>query len=340
MFRAALCVAAAVAVADAAGHDAVVGFEAPVEGLYAANADISPPTTATNASQCAARCLSTPGCISFNLCGTAAPFDCGVSAFNMSYVPGSAAECAWYRRVVERNDTRLGPLAVPWALVPPASGVALTGGPLADAFTNNIVQYLLTRDPADMLHFFALRAGRPLSNSSCYGWGGWIPGSEAGNFLMGGGSALRWLAPGAQPALAAAVAAVVDGIAEYASPNGWAWAFNELQIGDDNLPDYCAAVSVGRGEKKGWGARAVRRPYSPPEPAALVRSGLFADFSTLTLQECPGRSTSRGLRWTSLATTRSCHSLCRPTAARTPSNPFLMASTTSRAGATGRPLAT
>jgi len=224
-------------------HDAVPGYGAPVEGLYAASADLSPSTKAASAAACAARCGASAGCVSFNLCGTAAPYDCGVSGYSIAYVPArDAPECAWYRRLLPRNDTALaGGLAVPWALEPPASGVALTGGPLAGAFANNVAQYLATRDPRDMLHFFAQRAGRPLANSTCYGWGGWIPGSEAGNFLMGAGSALRWLAPGSQPALAAAVAAVVDGIADYASPNGWAWAFNESQIGDDNLPDYCAA---------------------------------------------------------------------------------------------------
>ena len=69
----ALCAAAARAQLDQ--------FLPPTPNTYAANADLLPPVTvAGGAAACAARCVATPGCISFNLCGA----ECGVSGWSIS----------------------------------------------------------------------------------------------------------------------------------------------------------------------------------------------------------------------------------------------------------------
>ena len=58
------------------------GFAPTVDGIYAANADLIPAVKSSNLAACAALCLATPGCISFNFCGTS---DCGVSGWAMNY---------------------------------------------------------------------------------------------------------------------------------------------------------------------------------------------------------------------------------------------------------------
>lgn len=84
-----------------------------------------------------------------------------------------------------------------------------------------------------------MRAGKtPPANSTCFGWGGWIKGSETGNYLMGAGNYLAWAD---DPALRAGVQSVVDGISALRSPTGWLWAFDESDIWANNLPDYCAS---------------------------------------------------------------------------------------------------
>jgi hypothetical protein len=135
------------------------GFLPPTAAEYIADADIAPVVAVAAAEECAARCLGTPGCVSFNLCAqpaNATAFNCGVSGWSMSYVAAAAETCQWYRRIVPRNDTAVRQ-AVPWLLTAPTS-VAITAGPLLNAFETNI-QYLHTRDPLDMLFFFAQRAG-------------------------------------------------------------------------------------------------------------------------------------------------------------------------------------
>lgn len=159
----------------------------------------------------------------------------------MSFVPAAAAQCAWYRRSIPRNDVRVTQ-AIPWQLQVPTSGVTLApGSPLAVGFAGNL-DYLNSRDPLDMLYFFAERAGVQNPPGKCYGWGGWIRGSEAGNFLMGASNAIRW-APN-ETRLMNNTRQVVDGIQGYAQPNGWAFAFDESEITYDNLPDYCASWVV------------------------------------------------------------------------------------------------
>ncbi len=228
-------VAAAALFAPAAA-DPLAAFQPPVAATFAANADLQTPIVVPDAATCATACLARDDCISFNLCGAAGSFRCGVSGWNVSYVPAAAASCSWWRRTIPRNDTYIVQ-AVPWLLAPPTRGVSLNAGPIADAFRGNVDLYLRVRDPLDMLHFFSLRAGAaPVG--ACFGWDEWIKGSATGNFLMGVGGALRWMD---DAALSAAAATVVEGIAQYAMPDGWLWAFNESDIGADNLPDYCAS---------------------------------------------------------------------------------------------------
>ena len=230
---------ASLALAAAALAQDVPGFLPPRAGLIAATADMFPPRNVSSPQACADWCTSTPGCISFNFC---APTACGIQTWSPSYNPQAAPACAYYRRSIPRNDAP-APRAIPWALAVPAPGtVSLQGGPMADAFAGNLRDYLLLRDPADMLHWFAWRAtGVEPNTSQCFGWDKWIKGSATGNYLMGAGSALQWTE---EPALRAGVQAVVAGIRSFQDKaTGWLWAWQESDIQDnaDNMPDYCAS---------------------------------------------------------------------------------------------------
>lgn len=215
----------------------VPGFLPPLPNMYAKDSDMFPPQTGLTLAQCSTWCLNTSTCISFNLCGT----DCGIQTWSMSYNPAPAENCSWYRRQVPRNDAP-APRGVPWVLEVPAPGtVNLSGGPIADAFMSNVNDYLKVRDPLDMLYWFAYRAGNPNPPGQCFGWGGWIKGSETGNFLMGAGGALQWTE---DALLRANVNTVVAGIRKFQDPTtGWLWAWEESDMMDnaDNLPDYCAS---------------------------------------------------------------------------------------------------
>jgi hypothetical protein len=182
--------ALAAALAPGASAAALDGFLPPVAGQYAADADMAPATAVTSAEACAQRCVAWPGpqCVSFNLCALNATHSaCGVSGWNVSYVPAAAAGCAWYRRSLPRDD-RPAAQAVPWRLAVPHAGVALTGGPLADAFGINVAQYLGVRDPLDMLHFFAQRAGAD-PPGQCWGWDGERCRRRV---VVGGGPGVIW----------------------------------------------------------------------------------------------------------------------------------------------------
>jgi len=258
--------------AASAESAAISAFLPPIGGAYASNADLQPAVTVSSAEECAAECLNTTiaPCISFNLCGSGSSFACGISGWSMAYGQASSSTCSWYRRSVPRNDAPVTQ-AVPWQLGVPTSGVALKSGPLAQAFNGNLQLYLKTRDPLDMLHFFAQRAGVANPPGECFGWDGWILGSAAGNFLMGAGNALRW-ADDAE--LRSNTEAVVNGIKGYAEPDGWAFAFNESDIVADNLPDYCASwVTRGLLDSAGAGV---------PGALTLARS-MISNFNNHTL---------------------------------------------------------
>lgn len=273
--RVMLRAAAAALLACAVAADPLASFQAPVPGVFASGGDLQPAIPVATPDACAAACLALgPGCVSMHVCtnGTGG-LACGVSGWSMAYTAVAAPTCTWYRRTTPRNDTAIAQ-AVPWALIVPTRGVALTGpGPLAATFTTNVDTYLKVRDPLDMLFFFAQRAGVANPPGQCFGWGEWIKGSEAGNYLMGAGNALRFLN---DSALAANVAAVVQGIAGYADPvTGWLWAFNESAIGDDNLPDYCAS----------WVTRGLLAADMAGVPGALALArqslSLFANHTSL-----------------------------------------------------------
>lgn len=117
-----------------AASAALPSFESPVANMFAANADLIPATTVANAEACAQRCLNYgPDCVSFNLCG----LDCGISGWNISYVPTGSDNCVWYRRMIPRDDSPIKQ-AVPWLLAVPTAGVSIVGGPLLNAFEGNL----------------------------------------------------------------------------------------------------------------------------------------------------------------------------------------------------------
>ena len=153
MRAAALLLVGHLAVAASA---ALPSFEPPVANMYAANADLVTRMYAANAQglplslclvpslyaaitvasaeECAARCLAYgPDCVSFNLCG----LDCGISGWNISYVPAGTDSCMWYRRMIPRDDSPIKQ-AVPWLLAVPTAGVSIVGGPLLNAFEGNL----------------------------------------------------------------------------------------------------------------------------------------------------------------------------------------------------------
>lgn len=216
-------------------------FLPPIANLYAANADLVPPGDVPDINACAALCLTMDNCISINICTGSQPntVRCGVSGYNISYVPTTSTSCSWYRRITPRNDTVITQ-AIPWLLAVPQTNVMLNSSSiLGNTFYNNINTYLKVRDPLDMLYFFAMRAGNPNPPGYCFGWDEWIKGSATGNYLMGAGGALRWVN---DTQLYTNVLQVIEGIQNFQDPTtGWLWAFNESDIWTDNLPDYCAS---------------------------------------------------------------------------------------------------
>ena len=225
-----------------ASASALDSFLAPLAGRVALNADFAPVSNASTPEECAARCLALGAqCVSFNLCtqGGDAVLACGVSEYSMAYAFSAADTCQLFTRLQPRDDSPVSQ-SVAWSAQAPAPlSVALDpAGLLGAAFAEHRATYLGVRSPLDMLYFFYKRAGQtPPSSAQCFGWDEWIKGSATGNFLMGAGSYLQWVA---DPVLAARVQQVVDGIAALQEPDGWIWAFNESDIWSDNLPDYCA----------------------------------------------------------------------------------------------------
>lgn len=217
-----LVVGAAVASA-VAGAVPTDSFLAPLVGKTAANATLQS-LTASSPDQCAQSCLLLAGCLSFNYCtGSGSSNNCDLSGWNVAYTPvDTSSSCSLYQRIRPRND---GPVtqAVPWLLQVPTGNVSVRSGPLSAGFYGNLNNYLLVRDPLDMLFFFAKRAGVSNPAGQCFGWDEWIKGSATGNYLMGAGGALRFAD---SPLLRANVQSVVDGIKLYGEPDGWLWVSN------------------------------------------------------------------------------------------------------------------
>ena len=210
-------------------------FLSPLVGSCALNADLIPVTQQPDIASCASLCLSTPDCISFNACQNGTAYRCGCSGYSMAYDVISSAQCNLYTRIQPRNDSPVVQ-SIQWnAHAPTFGSVTLFSGLIGDSYVNHFDTYLLVRDPDDMLVFFAERANKP-STGQCFGWDLWIKGSATGNYLMGAGSYLQW---SEDDTLRARLQSVVDGIIAYQEPNGWMFAFNESDIGTDNLPDYC-----------------------------------------------------------------------------------------------------
>ena len=172
---------------------------------------------------CAALCVSYSGpsfrglgCISFNLCGGAPPFACGLQGYNRTLVPHASPSCALYQRVLPRNDTRVS-ARVPFLLAPPPPrSVTLLPGALRRLFDAN-VGFLLSFPVDDLLFNFRQRAGRPQpAGAACIGWDckpDWVEGSLAAQYLMGAGNHLVWEE---EPRLRAGLDALLAGIAECA----------------------------------------------------------------------------------------------------------------------------
>ena len=115
----------------------VPSFLPPRAGVYAANADLEPPSAAASAADCAQRCLAYgQDCISFNFCGD----ECGIQGWGMGYdiLPGS---CDYYLRVMPRNDSP-AQRAVPYAatLPPPGAVTLAPGGAIGGAFYRHAEQ--------------------------------------------------------------------------------------------------------------------------------------------------------------------------------------------------------
>jgi uncharacterized protein len=113
--------------------------------------------------------------------------------------------------------------------------VELTGGPLLDAFENNI-GYLKSLPLDSILYWFRVKAGLPAPGQPYRGhFEDNIKGQTAGLFLMGAANSLRWKG---DPALRAEVDAVVDGIERAAEPDGFFEPIPKSEFGTLEYPNY------------------------------------------------------------------------------------------------------
>lgn len=225
-------------------------FLPPVRGTIFAAADLHKEQVGSEAA-CAALCVSYAGpsfrdlgCISFNVCGSAPPFACGLQGYNRTLVPRASPSCALYQRVLPRNDTRVS-ARVPFLLSPPPPrSVTLLPGALRRLYDAN-VGFLLSFPVDDLLFNFRKRAGRPQpAGAACIGWDckpDWVEGSLAAQYLMGAGNHLVWEE---EPRLRAGLDALLAGIAECAQPNGYMLAFPEAALATSEHPDYVLSWTV------------------------------------------------------------------------------------------------
>jgi hypothetical protein len=229
----------------------VDGFVPPQNGVIFADADLELKAPAASADECAARCKAytgsswnSLGCISFNLCGAAPPYECGFQGYNRTLtLKTSSGTCALFQRILPRNDSHISQ-QVPWLLSrPPPRSVRLLGGPLFDMFSAN-VGFLLSFSVENLLYNFRRRAGIPTGNATCVGWDchpDWVEGSLAAQFLMGAGNHLLW---DEEPRLRAAMDALLIGIAACAEPNGYILAFPEAKLATSEHPNYVLSWTV------------------------------------------------------------------------------------------------
>ncbi len=131
--------------------------------------------------------------------------------------------------------------AVPFGASAPLAGVTPGDGIFRRAMENNI-SYLLTSFSVDeMLRPFRERAGKPVRaglRKPIVFWQSTLQGSCAGRFLMGAGNTLRWID---HPELRAAMNAVIDGIEECRSANGYIMGYPEDRILDNERGGYTRA---------------------------------------------------------------------------------------------------
>lgn len=225
-------------------------FLAPQAG-YAGGADLIAPLNVSSIEECANLCLNFTGatynnlgCIHFNACELDQQYRCGIGGWNRTLTFVSTGGCAYYQRILPRNDSAVTP-AIPYLLDPPTGGVQLNGG-LLQAMSDVSIQYLLTNyGSVDNLLYQFRKRGAGLPNcppnppgAKCFGWDcgdDWVEGSAAGLFLMGAGGHLRWQE---NPTLRALLDQLVQGIANCSQPNGYIMAFPEDTLDSDEHPDY------------------------------------------------------------------------------------------------------
>jgi DUF1680 family protein len=133
--------------------------------------------------------------------------------------------------------------AVPFQAAAPLSGVKVQAGHglFWRAMENNINYLFSSFSIEEMLRPFRERAGKPVRRGMRQPIAFWettLPGSSAGRFLMGAGNTLRWID---HPELRAWLNAVVDGIEECRSPNGYIMAYPEDLILDSERGGYTRA---------------------------------------------------------------------------------------------------
>eukprot|EP00045_Choanoeca_perplexa_P013179 m.147592 g.147592 ORF g.147592 m.147592 type:complete len:838 (+) comp16266_c0_seq1:111-2624(+) len=187
--------------------------------------------TASNANECAAKCLQDAQCVSFNVIGTL----CELNRYGVTYSEIVSPGNSYYHRNQPRND-QPAHQAIPYVVTVPTGNVTLTpGSVLRRAFDANIL-YLLQHPADDLLYFFRQRSNVTSPPGQCWGWDANLRGSIAGEFLMGAGGTCRW--PNTNSTLAERMKAVVDGIAATQEADGYIMAFpkNETIIREN--PDY------------------------------------------------------------------------------------------------------
>jgi len=229
----------------------ISGYENPLSGFSFSLADLQPSLFVSSAAECASTCLSysgpsfrSLGCISFNLCGSSAPFTCNLQGYNRTLTLINASTCALYQRQIPRNETPIVQ-AVPWALSrPPPRSVRLLGGSLRDMFNAN-AGFLLSFSVDDLLFPFRARAGLPQpAGSNCILWDckvDWVEGSVAAQFLMGAGNHLQWEE---HPQLRSAMNAVIAGIESCAQENGFILGFTENKLATNEHPNYVLSWTI------------------------------------------------------------------------------------------------
>lgn len=112
----------------------------------------------------------------------------------------------------------------------PITGVKMEDGLLKRVMENNIGYLLSTGKPEQLLYYFRERAGKPNAPDAKVPDASWeheLTGSNAGRFLMGAGSTLRFIE---HPELRKRLNQVVDGIEECRRDDGYIMAYPDNTV--------------------------------------------------------------------------------------------------------------